>query len=74
MEAGSTHGTPRASDAIRQEIHRLKALYGGFHYRELARLLFITCRQPIDHKTVKAIWQASPVAPQERPERWAYHA
>jgi hypothetical protein len=28
-------------DAVRQEIDRLKALYDGFHYRELARLLFI---------------------------------
>jgi hypothetical protein len=59
---------------IRQEIHRLKALYEGFHYRELARILFIKFRRPIDHKTVKALWQASPVSRQERPERWAYHA
>jgi hypothetical protein len=66
-------GTPRVSDAIRQEIHRLKACSNGFHYRELARILFITCRQPIDHNTVKAIWQASPVSRQERPERWDYH-
>ena len=71
---GGTRGTPRVSDAIRQEIHRLKALYAGFHDRALARILFIKFRQPSDHKTVQAIWQASPVSPQERPERWAYHA
>jgi hypothetical protein len=74
VEGGGTRGTPRVSDALRQEIHRLKALYEGFHYRELARILFITFRQPIDHKTVKGIWQASPVSRQERPERWDYHA
>lgn len=67
-------GTPRISDAMRQEIHRLKALYEGFHYRELARILFIKFRQSINHKTVKAIWQASPVSPQEQPEQRTYHA
>ena len=30
----------RVSDAVRQEIDRLKGLYAGFHYRELARILF----------------------------------
>jgi hypothetical protein len=64
----------RIPDAVRQELERLQALYDGFHYRELARILFIKFRQPIDHKTVKAIWQASPVSPQERAERWDYHA
>jgi hypothetical protein len=29
---------PRVPDAVRQEIDRLKALYAGFHYRELARI------------------------------------
>jgi hypothetical protein len=67
MEVGGTRRTPRVSDAIRREIHRLKALYEGFHYREPARTLFIKFRQPIDHKTVKAIWQASPVSQQEQP-------
>src|SRR5882724_13094448 len=46
-------------EAVRQELDRLKALYDGFHYRELARILFIKFGQAIDHKTVKAIWQAS---------------
>jgi hypothetical protein len=73
-EGGGTRGTPRVTDAMRPEIHRLQALYNGFHDRELARILFIKFRQPIDHKTVKAIWQASPVSPQERPAQWSYHA
>jgi hypothetical protein len=54
--------TSPVPDAVRQEIDRLKALYDGFHYRELARILFIKFAHPIDHKTVKAIWQASAVS------------
>ena len=45
-------------EAVRREIERLKALYDGFHYRELARILFIKYGDPIDHKTVKTIWQS----------------
>src|SRR5919108_1221395 len=45
-------------EAVRQELDRLKSLSDGFHYRELAHILFIRFGQAIDHKTVKAIWQA----------------
>jgi transposase InsO family protein len=67
---------PRTSsvpDAIRRELDRLKALYDGFHYRELARILFITCGTPIDHKTVKKLWQQSPVSCQGHLGLWDYH-
>jgi len=63
----------RISDAVRQEIDRLKALYDGFHYRELARILFIKCGEPIDHKTVKTIWHESPVSMQGRLDLLDYH-
>jgi hypothetical protein len=63
----------RISDAVRQEIDRLKALYDGFHYRELARILFIKCGEPIDHKTVKTIWHVSPVSMQGRLDLLDYH-
>ena len=66
--------TTRVPDAIRQELDRLKALYDGFHYRELARILFITCGVPIDHKTVKALWEESPVSCQAHLGLWGYHA
>src|SRR5262245_8920295 len=49
-------------DTVRQEIDRLKGLYDGLRYRELARILFIKFGQAIDHKTVKAIWHASTVS------------
>jgi hypothetical protein len=53
-------------EAVRREIERLKALDDGFHYRELARILFMKFGEPIDHKTVKTIWHESPVALQGR--------
>jgi Putative ATPase subunit of terminase (gpP-like) len=65
---------PRVPEAVRQELDRLKALYDGFHYRELARILFVTCGVSIDHKTVKALWQASAVACQGHLGLWNYHA
>jgi transposase len=63
----------RIPDAVRQELERLKALYDGFHYRELARILFIKFGVSIDHKTVKALWQASAASCQGHLGRWDYH-
>ena len=60
-------------EAVRQEIDRLKALYNGFHYRELARILLVKTGHPIDDKTVKTLWQQSPVACQGRLGLWDYH-
>jgi hypothetical protein len=65
--------TTRVPDPVRQELDRLKALYDGFHYRELARILFIKFGDPIDHKTVKALWQQSPVSYQRHLGLWDYH-
>src|SRR5436309_7078012 len=42
--------TIQIPEAVRQEIDRLKALYDGFHYRELARILFVKVGYPIDDK------------------------
>jgi hypothetical protein len=44
-------------DDIREEINRLKALYSGFHARELARMVFCKCAYPTDEKTVQLLWQ-----------------
>jgi transposase InsO family protein/transposase len=63
----------RIPDAVRQELNRLKALYDGFHYRELARILFIKFGVSIDHKTVKALWQASAASCQGHLGLWDYH-
>jgi transposase len=60
-------------EAVRQEIDRLKALYDGFHYRELARIPLVKTGHPIDDKTVKTLWQQSPVSCQRRLGLWDYH-
>ena len=66
---------PRVPDAVRQELDRLKALYAGFHDRELARILFFTFGYPIHHNTVKQLWYQSPIrAPQPPAKGIAYRA
>ena len=67
------HGrAPRVPDAVRQEIDRLKALYAGFHYRELARILFFTFGYPIHHNTVKRLWDQSAIPTPPPPPRGDY--
>jgi Winged helix-turn helix len=73
VEVVTRERAKRIPDAVRQEIDRLKALYDGFHYRELARILLVKVGHPIDDKTVKKFWQASPVACQGHLGLWAYH-
>src|SRR5882724_12411265 len=64
----------RVPETVRQEIARLKALYAGFHARELARILFFTFGYPIHHNTVKQLWQQSPVPTSPPPTPGAYRA
>ena len=64
----------RVSDAVRQEIDRLKGLYAGFHYRELARIVFCKLGESINHKTVKQLWEQSPVVAQTEFALGDYHA
>jgi transposase InsO family protein/transposase len=65
--------TKRIPETLRQEIERLKALYDGFHYRELARILLVKVGYPIDDKTVKKLWHQSPVSCQGHLGLWDYH-
>ena len=51
----------RVPDAVCQEVDQLKALYAGFHSRELARILCFTFGYPIHHNTVKQLWLQSSV-------------
>jgi transposase len=74
VEVRGRERTTRVPDAIRQELDRLKTLYNGFHHRELARILFVTCGVSIDHRTVKTLWEESPVSCQEHLGLWDYHA
>jgi transposase InsO family protein len=64
---------PRVSEAVIEEIGRLKALYAGFHARELARIVFYKLGERIDHKTAQRLWQQSPVVSQETLPLGDYH-
>jgi len=55
------------------EVTRLKALYPGFGYRELARIMHYTCNARIDDKTMKKLWQHSPMPAQGELLLGTYH-
>jgi hypothetical protein len=52
---------------------RLKALYAGFHSRARARILVDTFGSPIHHKTVKQVWEQSPVVAGQQLDLWDSH-
>ncbi len=58
----------RVPDEVVQELARLKGLYRGFPYRELARIIFYKLHYRIGDHTVKRLWQQLPAAsPQPLP-------
>jgi transposase InsO family protein len=58
----STRGRRRqVPEAAMQELQRLKGLYGGFHYRELGRIVYYKTGDRLDHKTIKRLWQHLPL-------------
>jgi hypothetical protein len=61
-------------DAVIEELARLKALYDGFHFRELARIIHYKCNERIDDKTVKKLWQQSPGPVQGELPLGTYHS
>jgi transposase InsO family protein len=63
----------RVPEAVREEIARLKALDGGFHYRELARIVFCKFGIRMGDKTVKKLWQESPGHTPQPLEQVDYH-
>jgi transposase len=67
-EVRPTRRRRRVDDIVVQELQRLKGLYDGFGYRELARIVFHRVEHRIDPKTVQALWEdLSPAAPQQLP-------
>src|SRR5437870_6956663 len=60
-------------EAVVAELTRLKALYHGFGYRELARILLCKLEYRIDAKTVKRLWQHSAVPVQGELPFGDYH-
>ncbi len=57
VPSGSRH---RVSDAVVQELKRLKGLYDGFPYRELVRIIHYTLAYRIGDHTVKRLWHQLP--------------
>jgi transposase InsO family protein len=60
-------------EVVLQELARLKGLYDGFQYRELARIIYCQCDYRIDDKTVKKLWQQTPGPVQRVLPLEAYH-
>ena len=60
-EVTRAHPGPPIPAIVVAELTRLKALYQGFGYRELARILHYTCNEHIDDKTVKKLWHQIPL-------------
>jgi transposase len=61
---GKRRRGPGVCEAVRQEIDHLKALYAGFHARELVRIIFLKRGERIDHKTAQKLGRQSPVVSQ----------
>ena len=59
--------------AVVEELARLKALYDGFGYRELARIIWYKVHYRIDDKTVKRLWQQQPMPVPGEASVGAYH-
>jgi len=60
-------------ETVVEELARLKTLYDGFGYRELARILWHKVHYRIDDKTVKRLWQQSPTPVQGELPFGGYH-
>jgi Homeodomain-like domain len=52
--------TPRVPPEVIAEIGRLKALYDGFQYQELVRIVLCKLGYRMTDKTAKKLWQQSP--------------
>ena len=57
-----------------EELARLKALYDGFGYRELTRILWHKTHERVDAKTVKKLWHQSPTPVQGELPLPTYHS
>lgn len=57
VEVSPSGRVSRVPEAVRQEIARLKALYRGFHDREIARIIFYKHGYRLHPTTVKRLWQ-----------------
>src|SRR5439155_27125130 len=52
----------RVPDTVVDELQRLKGLYAGFGFRELARIIFHTTMHRLTGQTVQRLWDRLPPA------------
>ena len=68
LHIGPSGRQGRVPEAVMQEITRLKGLYDGFQYRELARIILYKLNYRMSHSTVKRLWsQLPPSLPEQLP-------
>lgn len=64
----------RVPDDVVQELQRLKGLYDGFQYRELARIIWYQLNKRISHHTIKRLWDQLRVSAPEQLPLLDYHS
>jgi hypothetical protein len=64
VEVAHRRRASRVPETVRQELARLKALYTGFQYRGLVRIVFCTTGYRVSVHTIKKLGQRSPPAAQ----------
>jgi hypothetical protein len=74
VEVAHRRRASRVPEAVRQELARLKALYTGFQYRALVRIIFCTTGYRLSVHTMKKLWQHSPPAAQGALPLEDYHS
>jgi hypothetical protein len=74
MEVIAPQRARKVPEAVIQEIARLKALYSGFQYRELVRIIYCKFGSRLAVNTVKKLWQHSLPATQGELALGDYHS
>jgi len=74
LHIGPSGRRGRVPEVVVHELQRLKGLYDGFQYRELARILFYKLNYRMSHSTVKRLWSQLPPASPEQLPLLDYHS
>ena len=68
LDVRPAHRQLRVPDTVVHELQRLKGLYEGFGFRELARIIFHTTMYRLTGQTAHRLWERlPPAAPPPRP-------
>ncbi len=74
LDVRPAHRQLRVPDPVVHELQRLKGLYAGFGFRELARIIFHTTMYRLTGQTAQRLWERlPPAAPPARP-LFDYHS